>query len=328
MASASQVFRGLTRKHGLKCSSVEGVRVETYVEEIAKITGPGNIIAASRVNDRSHKSNCPGSETIVEKENAKDNQEKPSQKDDYNIENATDMVDENEYAMMENIQRYGTPVIDNEVANNDKSDDIRDNVHDESSVTTTDKNTDGKRNNKTQSDTGDKDVSIILPTNDSSKSISKESDTLPKINNGDTSIENADEMETDNKENPRANDKKSTNEKALPTETLPVDKENFSVEERVLTPPSPFPPSPTFSPASDYTTSSDSQQPISVQLSDSSLPGPSTLFSEETSFSQDLFATPRQEDDHDETTSMTSELSDISQTFENNPPPRNTYVGK
>nr|XP_006815957.1 PREDICTED: GATA zinc finger domain-containing protein 4-like [Saccoglossus kowalevskii] len=43
-------FAGLTRKHGLKCESIDGIPIEAYVKNISAILKPVNIIAASRVS--------------------------------------------------------------------------------------------------------------------------------------------------------------------------------------------------------------------------------------------------------------------------------------
>ena len=43
-------FAGLTRKHGIKCESVDGIGIEAYVQAISNIIGSKNILAASRVN--------------------------------------------------------------------------------------------------------------------------------------------------------------------------------------------------------------------------------------------------------------------------------------
>jgi len=43
-------FAGLTRKHGVKCRSVDGVGIESYVQSISETIGPKNIVAASRAN--------------------------------------------------------------------------------------------------------------------------------------------------------------------------------------------------------------------------------------------------------------------------------------
>ena len=43
-------FTGLTRKHAIKCESLQGVKVESYVKSVAGSCGPDNVIAASRVN--------------------------------------------------------------------------------------------------------------------------------------------------------------------------------------------------------------------------------------------------------------------------------------
>lgn len=43
-------FVGLTRKHGLKCRSLDGVGIESYVQMISETIDPRNIIAASRAN--------------------------------------------------------------------------------------------------------------------------------------------------------------------------------------------------------------------------------------------------------------------------------------
>jgi hypothetical protein len=43
-------FAGLTRKHGIKCRSLDGVGIESYVQIISDTIGPKNIVAASRAN--------------------------------------------------------------------------------------------------------------------------------------------------------------------------------------------------------------------------------------------------------------------------------------
>ena len=43
-------FVGLTRKHGIKCESIDGVAIEAYVKAAASLVKPENIIAASRAN--------------------------------------------------------------------------------------------------------------------------------------------------------------------------------------------------------------------------------------------------------------------------------------
>ena len=44
------VFRDMTQKHGIRFQSFEGVKPEEYVKQVAEITGPENVIAASRAN--------------------------------------------------------------------------------------------------------------------------------------------------------------------------------------------------------------------------------------------------------------------------------------
>nr|XP_006811888.1 PREDICTED: oxysterol-binding protein-related protein 11-like [Saccoglossus kowalevskii] len=43
-------FVGLTRKHGVKCVSLDGVKIETYVESFSGLVGPENVVAASCAN--------------------------------------------------------------------------------------------------------------------------------------------------------------------------------------------------------------------------------------------------------------------------------------
>ncbi|XP_070550292.1 conserved oligomeric Golgi complex subunit 8-like [Ptychodera flava] len=247
-----------------------------------------------------------------------------------NVENG-DKVIENIDAGGEGIQTNAdnqtTPVDNHDLHSNiDDQPNDHDVINDSpkmNETSTTDKNASnipGKEMNVTQSEKDGQDVNVSISTNYNENVHSQHVDTCIEPRNSD----NMEKMEISSNDIQNATHHESESNKSQKTHSS----SGKSAEERVLTPPSPFPPSPCFSPATGSLSSTDSNQPISVELSDSSLPGPSSLFNSSLDNSQDLFLTPAQilanqknhneDDDIDEITSMTSELSDISQTAERN----------
>ncbi|XP_070545569.1 suppressor of Mek1-like [Ptychodera flava] len=224
----------------------------------------------------------------------------------------TENIDAEGEGIRTNADNKSTPVDNHDLQNNvvDQSNDhdVINNSPETNAASTTDKNASNisaKEINVTQSEKNRQDVNVSILDNYHDNVPSNHVDTCIEPKNSDSS----DNMEISSNEIPNATQHDSESNKSQKG----VSSLGKTAEERVLTPPSPFPPSPCFSPATGSLSSTDSNQPISVKLSDSSLPGPSSLFNSSLDNSQDLFLTPAQilatqqrhaeDDDIDETTS-------------------------